>query len=88
MTTRHLQSIIPNYDEITEQDLFGLKPVRMEMGLWQLAVAGWRGASMRFMGFDWQEFFTLAAAEVLFDLADLFQSHLTTATAAAMVQSQ
>ncbi len=38
--------------------------------------------------FEWRSFFNAESKHVLFDLADAFQSHLTTQASAAMVQSQ
>ncbi len=80
-----LCSIIPRIDELTNRSLFGLKEPRLEVGLWQFIVAGWHRSGLRF---EWRSFFNAESKHVLFDLADAFQSCLTTQASAAMVRSQ
>lgn len=81
-----LRSIIPRIAELTNRNMFGcLDGFRLEVGLWQFILAGWHRSGL---WLEWRSYFNCESKDVLFELADHFQAHLTTTTAAAMVQSQ
>ena len=90
MMIKSIHNAIPTFDRFTQQDMFGIDDAkkvrfRLEIGLWLFAEAGWNGSNLQGTA---REYCVSSGEGSLFDLADHFQAHLTTTTAAAMVQSQ